>query len=162
MSKHAAGGECMPARTRADRVLRVDAAQGTWRRDRLAVEEPLELRLGGRPLTVTMRTPGNDFDLAVGFLLGEGIIRGAHDIHAIRACAGKQTELDNVLDVELTAGAPGYDARAERSFAISSACGLCGRASIDSLRARLAFDVAGDPLRVGSSVLAGLPETLRA
>src|SRR5258708_22621083 len=106
MSKHAAGGECMPARTRADRVLRVDAARGTWRSDRLPVEEPLELRLGGRPLTVTMRTPGNDFDLAVGFLLAEGIIRGAHHLHAIRACPQKHAQLHNPLAVDLTAPAP--------------------------------------------------------
>jgi FdhD protein len=152
----------MTARTRAGRVLHVDGDAAGWRADRLAVEEPLELRMDGRPLTVTMRTPGDDFDLAVGLLIAEGIVDSARQVRAIRACAQKETGLDNVLDIELTEDAPPFDPGLARRFVTTSACGLCGRTSIDAVRARLHHDVASDPLRVSAEVVASLPRTLRS
>ena len=150
------------SRSAARRVLRVEPEGRVWRSDRLAVEEPLEIRIGDRPLMVTMRTPGDDFDLALGLLLAEGVIRRAADVRAIRTCEGKATGRHNVLEVELAPGVPPLPEHLQRRVATTSACGVCGRTSIDSLRARVEHDVAADPVRIDAAVLARLPETLRS
>ncbi|TFC81545.1 formate dehydrogenase accessory sulfurtransferase FdhD [Cryobacterium cheniae] len=135
------------------------------REDVLAVEEPLEIRVNGRSLAVTMRTPGNDFDLAAGFLVSEGVItRGEHFVTA-RYCAGATVDgvnTYNVLDVSLAAGVAPPDPSLERSFLTTSSCGLCGKASIDAVRTKSAFPVAADPLRVDAALLTSFPEALRA
>ncbi|MDG4794663.1 formate dehydrogenase accessory sulfurtransferase FdhD [Micromonospora sp. WMMD1082] len=156
-------------------VLRVDlgageVGQGRVRRlDTLAAEEPLEIRVGPagpgrrRPLSVTMRTPGADLDLALGFLLTEGLIRSADDVSTAQLCAGAETpNTYNVVDVALAPGVPDPVADATRHFHTTSACGVCGKASIDAVRTRSLFDVAGDPLTVSATLLAELPERLRA
>ena len=159
------------ARPGSETRVRIWAAEGNGlvrRGDRLATEEPLEVRLvaGGRhkTLAVTMRTPGADFDLAAGWLHGEGVVSGASDIARISYCVDR--ELDeaqrfNVVNVELRA--PDLpDLRAlERHFFPSSACGVCGKASLDSLRITCRTPPPPGP-RVSSEVLYRLPERLRA
>jgi FdhD protein len=135
------------------------------REDRLAAEEPLEIRLGGRPLAVTMRTPGHDVELAAGFLVSEGVVRQRDDVSTARYCAGATDEgvnTYNVLDVGLAPGVSVPETGLERSVYTSSSCGVCGKASIDAVRTRSAYDVADDPVVVDPAVLAQMPERLRA
>jgi FdhD protein len=142
-------------------VLRLNTTGEPIRRpDTLAVEEPLEIRVGGRPLTVTMRTPGDDFDLVAGFLAAEGVIGGPHDLVSMRYCA--DTAEQNVLDVALAEGVRPPGALVERAFQTTSACGVCGKQSIEALRASSPYELAGDTVRVDPRVLAGLPDRLRA
>ena len=94
------------------RVLRYGEEAGVRVDDQLAAEEPLEIRVGGTPLTVMMRTPGYERELALGFLYGEGVIRGAADVaHMAILPNGEHPDLENVIDVELAPGAPGVDRR---------------------------------------------------
>ncbi|WP_428962852.1 formate dehydrogenase accessory sulfurtransferase FdhD [Micromonospora fluostatini] len=139
------------------------------RPDSISVEEPLEIRVGPagpgrrRPLAVTMRTPGDDLDLAVGFLLTEGLIRSADDVLTAQLCAGDQTpNTYNVVDVVLAPRVPEPVADPARNFYTTSSCGVCGKASIDAVRTRSVFAVADDPLTVPAEVLAALPDRLRA
>ncbi|WBB84817.1 formate dehydrogenase accessory sulfurtransferase FdhD [Micromonospora sp. WMMC264] len=156
-------------------VLRIDLdatgeGQGRIRRqDTLAAEEPLEIRVGAagpgrrRPLAVTMRTPGDDLDLAIGFLLTEGLIRSAEDVHTAQLCAGAETpNTYNVVDVALTPGVPEPVTDPSRNFYTTSSCGVCGKASIESVRTRSRFAVRDDPLVVTAELLAALPDRLRA
>ena len=142
------------------RVARIDERGRRALPDTLVVEEPLEIRLSGRPLSVTMRTPGNDFDLVTGFLHGEGVIACAADVAAMRYCA--DTDTFNVVDVTLADGVRPPEVSVERSFYTTSACGVCGKTSIDAIRQRGAYDVRGDPATFGAKTLARLPDTLRA
>src|SRR3954454_370861 len=147
------------------RVLRLDDGIGAHRPDTLAAEEPLEIRVGGRPLTVTMRTPGNDFDLARGFLVSEGVVAADSDITAIRYCAGATADggnTYNVLDVLLADGVALPDVSLERNFYKTSSCGLCGNASLDAVRTISRWHVDRDPLRLSAETIATLPEKLRA
>ncbi|MEG3630793.1 formate dehydrogenase accessory sulfurtransferase FdhD [Streptomyces poriticola] len=147
------------------RVLRIRDGASSYRPDTLAAEEPMEIRAGGRPLTVTMRTPGDDFDLAAGFLAGEGVLHRAGQIAGIRYCAGATAEggnTYNVVDVALAPGVTPPDASLERNFYTTSACGLCGKASLDAVRTTAPWSVAEDGLRVGPDLLAELPRRLRA
>ncbi|PGH41840.1 sulfurtransferase FdhD [Micromonospora sp. WMMA1996] len=156
-------------------VLRIDlgaVADGRARirrQDTLSVEEPLEIRVGPggpgrrRPLAVTMRTPGDDLDLAIGFLLTEGLIRSAEDVHTAQLCAGAETpNTYNVVDVVLSPGVPEPTTDPARNFYTTSSCGVCGKASIESVRTRSRFAVREDPLAVGAELLAALPDRLRA
>src|ERR1017187_6274798 len=140
-----------PARRRVRRIVlpddgRGEAAQVTDRADLLATEEPLGIRVGGQALTLTMRTPGDDVDLAAGFLVSEGIVRSAADIASIRICTGEQCghahgagpgnhghdDHDghdgggNIADVELRSGLTVSPAL-RRNFLTTSACGVCGK-----------------------------------
>ena len=136
------------------------------RPDALAAEEPLEIRVDGRSLAVTMRTPGHDVELAHGFLLTEGAITGAADVATARYCdslddAGRNTY--NVLDVALAPGVAPPDDSVERRFYTTSSCGVCGKASLDAVRTRTAFAPGDDPVVVLSpEVLFSLPDALRA
>lgn len=135
------------------------------RPDTLAAEEPLEIRVAGRPLTVTMRTPGDDFDLARGFLVSEGVVAGDSDIVAIRYCAGATADggnTYNVLDVLLDDGVAEPDPSLERNFYTTSSCGLCGKASLEAVRTISKWRVDRDPLRLDAATIATLPEKLRA
>ncbi|MFN2505323.1 MAG: formate dehydrogenase accessory sulfurtransferase FdhD [Acidimicrobiales bacterium] len=129
--------------------------------DLLATEEPLEIRVGGRALAVTMRTPGNDYELAAGFLVSEGLVANADSIRRISYCPGEGRQEFNVLDVVLAGGAPLPPPEAARAFVTTSACGLCGKASIDTVRTRSSYEVASDPVTVPAAVLAALPARLR-
>jgi FdhD protein len=131
--------------------------------DTLAGEEPLELRVGGRSLAVTMRTPGADFDLAAGFLVSEGVITRREELVAMRYCAGKDDDGQNslnLLDLTLAPGVAPPDGSVARAFFTTSSCGLCGKASIDAVRTRSAFEVADDPLRVTPEFVVSLPGRL--
>jgi len=133
--------------------------------DVLAVEEPLEIRVGGRSLAVTMRTPGFDYDLAAGFLVSEGVITRGEHFSTARYCAGATDEgpnTYNVLDVTLSPGVAPPDPSLERSFYTTSSCGLCGKASIDAVRTQSAYDVRDDALRVDAGLLTTFPQELRA
>lgn len=142
-------------------LLRVNRGVADERFDTLVAEEPLELRVGGTPISVTMRTPGHDFELATGFLITEGVVAGADAIRAIRYCTPEPQQY-NVLDVELAPGVQPIDSTAARNFFTSSSCGLCGKASIDAVRTRARYSVAEDPLRLSPAVLTSLPARLRA
>jgi FdhD protein len=135
------------------------------RPDTMVVEEPLEIRVGGTALAVTMRTPGDDMDLAAGFLVSEGVVSRADELRAIRYCAGATEDgvnTYNVLDVDLAPGVAPPDPSLERSFYTTSSCGLCGKASLDAVRTQTRFDVSRDPVTVSAEVLAALPDRLRA
>jgi FdhD protein len=147
------------------RVLRVRDGAVSHRPDTLAAEEPMEIRVGGRPLTVTMRTPGDDFDLAAGFLVSEGVLHHADDVLGIRYCAGATADGSNtynVVDIALADGVKAPDASLERNFYTTSSCGLCGKASLDAVRTTAAWTVDQDPLHVDHDTLTSLPDTLRA
>jgi FdhD protein len=147
-------------------VVKIDleAAAGPRRRpDDLAAEEPLEIRIRRAPLAVTMRTPGQDIDLAMGFLLTEGVIGAAGDVVTAQLCAGTDTpNTYNVVDVVLGDDVPPPVTDPSRNFYTTSSCGVCGKASIDAVRTRSRFDVATDPLTVPARMLAELPDKLRA
>jgi FdhD protein len=107
--------------------------------DRLAVEEPLEIRLGGRRFTLTMRTPGHDEELAAGFLLAEGFINARGELGEIRRLRDAKGALDpNAIDVILNVPAAGLRERLQRNFTVSSSCGICGKTSIEALERRIA------------------------
>jgi FdhD protein len=149
-------------------VMRIDVAAGTAvrRPDTVTTEEPLEIRVGQpgrkRALAVTMRTPGHDIELAIGFLLTEGIIRSAGDVRTAQLCAGDQApNTYNVVDVTLAADVPEPEVDPTRNFYTTSSCGVCGKASIDAVRTRSVYAVADDPTPVPANVLAALPDQLR-
>jgi FdhD protein len=151
-------------RVPAERVD-VTARRRLRRPDTLVVEEPLEVRVGAAPVVVTMRTPGDDVDLALGFLLTEGLLDDPDDVATAVHCTdlgedGRPTF--NVLEVALRPGVPPPDADGRRTFGMTSACGVCGSASIDAVARRSRHDVAADPVTVDAAVLAGLPDRLRA
>lgn len=133
-------------------------------RDRVAVEEPMEVRVNGASFAVIMRTPGADRDLAAGFLLAEDVIHGAGEIGAIEYCADVTGEgRDNTLDVTVTGAAVerlGARLGERRQVMMTASCGLCGRRTIESLQARVAA-VKGD-WTVEADVIASLPDRLRA
>jgi FdhD protein len=144
------------------RVTRISEGSREVRFDALAAEEPLEIRVGGRSLAVTMRTPGNDYELAAGFLVSEGLVADGAGIARISYCPGAEEQQFNVLDVTLAPGVPAPPAEATRAFLTTSSCGLCGKAGIDSVRIRSRHDVATDPLTVPAALLCELPPRLRA
>lgn len=148
------------------RVTRITVGTEPLRReDVLAVEEPLEIRVAGTALSITMRTPGHDFDLAAGFLVSEGVITRADQLGAIRYCAGAAIDGDNtynVLDVTLAAGVAEPDTSLQRNFYMTSSCGLCGKASIDAVRTLSAYPLAHDDFSITAEFLVSLPAQLRA
>ena len=143
-------------------VTRVDGGRARLTTDVLAGEEPLEIRIGGTPIAVTMRTPGHDFELATGFLLTEGLLADFGQVRSLRYCLdGREEQQYNVLDVELAPGVAPPRPTARRDFLTTSSCGLCGKTSIESVRAQSRFDVATDPLELDPAALALLPDRLR-
>ncbi|MFG2497681.1 formate dehydrogenase accessory sulfurtransferase FdhD [Streptomyces sp. NPDC048441] len=157
--------------TERRRVIRIRDGAVTERPDTLVAEEPLEIRLNGKPLAITMRTPGDDFALAAGFLVSEGVLGSADELQSIVYCAGATADgvnTYNVVDVKTAPGLVLPDITLERNVYTTSSCGLCGKASLDAVRttARWAIDDTdgGDapPVRLGTELLAGLPDRLRA
>ncbi|MBJ7609652.1 MAG: formate dehydrogenase accessory sulfurtransferase FdhD [Candidatus Dormibacteraeota bacterium] len=136
------------------------AGEVRWLTDDLSAEEPLEIRVEGQALSVTMRTPGDDFDLAVGFLVTEGIIAGAEEIDTMRMCphAADASGDYNVVEVALRERRVDLPAR---NFYTTSSCGVCGKASIDAVRTRSRFAVRDDPVELSAMLLASLPGRLR-
>ena len=146
-------------------VVQLNGEHSSRQPDQLAVEEPLELRVGNRALAVTMRTPGHDVELAHGFLLTEGVITSVEDVTAARYCGSRDDggqHTYNVLDVTLAPGVapPSHDL--DRNFYTTSSCGVCGKASLDAVRLRSRFSPAEDPAVVSPQTLFALPGALRS
>jgi FdhD protein len=139
--------------------------------DELAVEEPLEIRLAyqadgqqvQRSISITMRTPGQDAELAAGFLLGEGIVRGAGDIASVRPCgpAVGPLRLHNVVRVELRADVGVDMKRLERHFYTTSSCGVCGKTSLEALQVSPGFELSAAGPVVPAETIHRLPHQLR-
>lgn len=152
--------------TERRRVIRIRDGAVTTRPDTLVAEEPLEIRLNGKPLAITMRTPGDDFALAAGFLVSEGVLGSADELASIVYCAGATDDGSNtynVVDVRLAPGVPVPDITLERNVYTTSSCGLCGKASLDAVRTTARWPVADGPtaLRLTPELLATFPEKLR-
>ncbi|MEU6464106.1 formate dehydrogenase accessory sulfurtransferase FdhD [Streptomyces sp. NPDC046976] len=151
--------------TERRKVLRIRDGAVSTRPDTLVAEEPLEIRLNGKPLAITMRTPGDDFALAAGFLVSEGVLAAASDLQNIVYCAGATADGSNTYNVVDVRTAPGVrlpDFTLERNVYTSSSCGLCGKASLDAVRTTAHWPIADSPrLRVTPALLAELPERLR-
>ncbi|NYD78857.1 formate dehydrogenase accessory sulfurtransferase FdhD [Arthrobacter cupressi] len=133
-----------------------------YREDVLAVEEPLEIRLGRMSFSVTMRTPGDDFDLVAGFLVSEGVIWDAAQLVSLRFCAGEDedgVQTFNVVEAQLRPDVVLPDTG--RNVYTSSSCGICGTDSIEAVRKTLRHDTADDGLRLPVETVAALPDRLR-
>jgi len=148
-------------------VVEVRDGRSERRPDALAVEEPMEIRLvlPGRAaalsLSVTMRTPGHDFELAAGFLQSEGVVRGRQDIATISYCVdGPEEQRYNVVNVALRPGVAFAPERLVRHVYTTSSCGVCGKASLDAIRLQGLQPVDG-ALRLDAGLVVTLPETLR-
>ena len=136
------------------------------RPETLVVEEPMEIRVNGSPITVTMRTPGSDIELAQGFLLTEGIITRRDDVLAVRYCRGSAgpdgANTYNVLDVTLAGDVPPPSVDITRNFYTTSSCGVCGKASIDAVRLVSRYSTADQTVEVAASTLTAMPDRLRS
>jgi FdhD protein len=138
------------------------------RADLLAGEEPLGIRVDGTALTMTMRTPGDDVELAAGFLVGEAIVRGRDDIAAMKVCDGttcghldhSDDEIGNIVDIALTPGVE-VTSGARRAFMTTSACGVCGKTSIDDICVLPQAPLSADTTVFEPGVIASLPDRLR-
>ena len=152
-----------PSNKRKLKVVTVDGTQVRRRSDTLATEEPLELRLlaGGerQNVAVTMRTPGADFELAAGFLYGEGIVKNRDEILRISYCTEAEQQY-NTVNVTLRGAMPEVE-RLERHFTTTSACGVCGKASLESLELQ-ACPLPDSAFSVSPAVITSLPDKLRA
>ncbi|MFJ3205534.1 formate dehydrogenase accessory sulfurtransferase FdhD [Streptomyces sp. NPDC086989] len=154
--------------TERRRVIRVRNGATAIRPDTLVAEEPLEIRLNGKPLAITMRTPGDDFALAVGFLVSEGVLGSAADVRAVTYCEGATEDGSNtynVVNVQLAPGVAVPDITLERNVYTTSSCGLCGKASLDAVRTATRFPLrrgADDTVRIPVELLGELPDRLRA
>jgi FdhD protein len=142
--------------------LTADAA--VTRPETLAVEEPLEIRVNGSPITVTMRTPGSDIELVQGFLLTEGVIDRRDDVVTVRYCRGTGTDgtnTYNVLDVTLapTVAAPQVDIT--RNFYTTSSCGVCGKAALDAVQLSSRYPPGDASASVAAGTLTAMPAQLR-
>jgi FdhD protein len=128
--------------------------------DEVAIEEPLEIRIGQDPIAVTMRTPGNDEELAAGFLLSEGIVRARADLREIVHCT-MPASLGNVLNVTLSPDVKFNPAAAHRFGTISTSCGLCGKTSIEFIRQQFPPIDSSTRIQIEAAKLLALPEALR-
>ena len=152
------------------RAKHLTADGAVTRPETLVVEEPLEIRVNGAAVTVTMRTPGSDIELAQGFLLTEGVIAGREDVLTIRYCGGRGPDSSdihdgantyNVLDVSLAPGVNLPDVDITRNFYTTSSCGVCGKASLDAVRVMGRFSPGEDPATVAAATLRAMPGQLR-
>lgn len=161
--------EGRPGRSTETAVISLAGDVQARKYDRVVTEEPLEIRLvsGGdaRTLAVTMRTPGNDFELTAGFLYGEGLLRSRDEIAELTYCLDPAIDPEqryNVVSIALRNASPSLDlARLERHFTMNSSCGVCGRAQLDSLRER-GVKALDDDVRIEARTLYALPERMRA
>jgi FdhD protein len=157
--------------TERRKVIRIRDGVVTTRPDTLVAEEPLEIRLNGKPLAITMRTPGDDFALAAGFLVSEGVLAEQGDLQNIVYCAGATVDGSNTYNVVDVRTAPGLtipDITLERNVYTTSSCGLCGKASLDAVRTTARWPIddthggEAPPVRLDPDLLASLPDRLRA
>jgi FdhD protein len=148
--------------TSAVQVVSVDAAGSRRRPDRLVTEEPMEIRVHGpgeapAPLVVTMRTPGNDFELAAGFCVTEGVITDPHDVGSVAYCVGPGGHQQfNVVTVRLRRAVAG--SLRERRFVSTASCGLCGKTALDDVEVRC--DAVASGPTVAASIVRALPSRL--
>jgi FdhD protein len=152
------------------RIVRVTRHRGGLiqrEKDSLSVEEPLEIRVAWgdletrtvEALAVTMRTPGEDFDLVAGFLLGEGIVNSADELEELTYCRGQETQEYNVVEARLRPGISFDLERLRRNVFTSSSCGVCGKASLEAVAFSGCTNLE-DEFRVEGQLLPGLPDTL--
>jgi FdhD protein len=159
------------------RASHLTADSATSRAETLAVEEPMEIRINGAAITVTMRTPGSDVELAQGFLLTEGVIGQRDDIATVQYCRGAAVPNPeslrssppndsgnsyNVLDVTLAPNVPMPDVDVTRNFYTTSSCGICGKGSIDAIQLITRHSPGDDPTVVASETLSAMPDQLRS
>jgi FdhD protein len=151
-----------PQRVKTTEVVEWNEGQHRRVLDDLAAEEPLEIRVGGEVLTITMRTPGDDFDLAAGFLHGEGVVDRRDDISRISYGRGADgTPTGNVVEVALRGGGPVDFSALQRHVVAASSCGICGRTSIAAVRARKT-PPPNPRFRIDPAILTRLPAALRS
>jgi FdhD protein len=146
-------------------VQHLSAEAAVSRPETVVVEEPLEIRVNGSPITVTMRTPGSDFELAQGFLLTEHVIARRDDVVEIRYCSGSGPDgasTYNVLDITLASTVPPPDVDVTRNFYTTSSCGVCGKASLDAVRLTSSYLPGDQPAHIMSQLLTAMPKRLRA
>ena len=163
----------MTLATTATPIRRVTLEGASEKSDFLAIEEPLEIRLGWdspggkrhqKTVSITMRTPGQDRELALGFLFTEGILHELSNIDEIKPCGPmiKGTPFQNVIRVELKAGVPVEFQKLERHFYTSSSCGVCGKTSIEALQSQRRFQCSDRGPYFGASQIHHFPSLLRA
>jgi len=153
-------------------IIKVNLDGQITANDLLAVEEPLEIRIGFGPkenreqrnISVTMRTPGNDFELALGFLFTEGIIQNINEIAQIKYCTELNFQQDNqnIVRVELQENIEIDFSKLQRNFYTTSSCGVCGKASIDAIKTVCNIETKYIPFAVNQSIILELPNKLRA
>ncbi|MEV7740109.1 formate dehydrogenase accessory sulfurtransferase FdhD, partial [Streptomyces sp. NPDC088921] len=134
--------------TERRKVIRIRDGAISSRPDTLVTEEPMEIRLNGKPLAITMRTPGDDFALAAGFLVSEGVLAHQSDLQNIVYCAGATADGSNTYNVVDVKTAPGVvipDITLERNVYTTSSCGLCGKASLDAVRTTTRWPINDTP-----------------
>ena len=161
----------MPGNSAPITISEVRGATRRSRDDRVAVEEPLEIRLGyetssgrsERSISITMRTPGHDAELATGFLFTESIIRDSADIALVKPCGppAPDSGYHNVMRVELESGVDVDLDRLQRHFYTTSSCGVCGKTSLEALRISGASKRPFDDTRFSREMLTALPDKLR-
>lgn len=155
----------MTGRSQPIEITRIRADLRESAKDRVAIEEPLEIRLGfetagerlTRSVSITMRTPGDDEELALGFLFSEGILRSYSDVALVKPCQG-----DNTLRVELESGIAVDLDRLQRHFYTTSSCGVCGKASLEALSVQGRKPLPVQPGQFGRSMIVDFPDRLRA
>lgn len=157
----------MGAKQTEVRIATVRDGVAQPRFDAVATEEPLEIRVACKGVTksvaVTMRTPGNDFELAAGFLFAEGIVRSWSELGGITYCIDRESGVEqrfNIVNVELSNIGAAQWQRLERHFMISSACGVCGKANLEALELRGSFTIKPGPV-IEAATIYGIPETLK-
>jgi FdhD protein len=136
-------------------VVRVVGGRAVERPDTLAVEEPLQIRVGPVVVTTTMRTPGDDFDLIAGWLVAEGVVATAADVLAMRMCADELNTVEVTLADHVAPPRP-------RAFATTSACGVCGSDRVVEVGGALRWRPVDDRVRIESAVVSALPDRLRS
>ncbi|WP_425153504.1 formate dehydrogenase accessory sulfurtransferase FdhD [Candidatus Palauibacter sp.] len=148
-------------------IDRVSETSSRRRRDAVAVEEPLEIRIATaageeHQVAVTMRTPGNDFDLTAGFLFSEGLLAHRSDVADLRYCVDVETQEYNVVTVQLSETARFDPAELTRNFYTTSSCGVCGKASLEAIEIRGCAPIPAEGPTVTGEIVRSLPEALRS
>ncbi len=148
-------------------IDRVSEASSRRRRDAVAVEEPLEIRIATvageeHQVAVTMRTPGDDFDLTAGFLFSEGLLSHRSDVADLRYCVDVETQEYNIMTVYLSEAARFDPAELTRNFYTTSSCGVCGKASLEAIEIRGCAPVPAEGPTVSAELVRSLPEALRS
>ena len=162
----------MTSSSRSFSINKIDGISAKSVDDQVALEEPLEIRLGyttpeGRTassISITMRTPGNDAELAIGFLYSESIVQNSGDIMKVEHCgpAAPDTGNHNIVRVDLATNVDVDLGRLQRHFYTTSSCGVCGKSSLDALRITGVEPLADGQIRFGKEILIAMPDALRA